>query len=235
MSNEVEAAESRLVEEWIRPALGPGTEVRIGAPGESGLDDGTRVALTLLDIAPAPPPRQVTGPVPLQLRARYLVTVSSQTPSAQHQALADLGFSAGIVRGVELDPAPPPPAYWQSLGATSRPSLTVSVLLQRARPTHAAPRVREPLVTRWTPSRPLSGVVMGPGDVPIAGALVEVEGAPHSAYSNHRGEFAFSAVPGSEPPPTLLVSAKGTHLRVRVDATASPDEPVLIRVPLSES
>ena len=75
---------------------------------------------------------------------------------------------------------------------------------------------------------------MGPGDVPIAGALVEVEGQPQTTYSNHRGEFAFRAVPGGEPLPTLVVHAKGARLRVRLDEKSSPSDALLIRVPLSE-
>jgi len=70
--------------------------------------------------------------------------------------------------------------------------------------------------------------------IPIAGALVEVEGQPQTTYSNHRGEFAFRAVPGGEPLPTLVIHAKGARLRVRLDEKSSPSDALLIRVPLSE-
>jgi hypothetical protein len=233
VNSEVTHAEARLVDEWIRPAVGPEVEVRFGSVAGTGLSDGKAVVLTLLDIAPFPAPRRGTAPAPLQLRARYLVSVLGFDQSEQGQCLAELAFQAGPLVHVDLDPAPPGPALWTALGTPARPALVASVLLERERRTRKVARVREPLVTEWAVARPLAGVVVGPGDIPIAGALVEVEGFGLNTYSNHRGEFAFRSVPGTEPPPTLVVSAKGAQLRVRVDAGV-PEESVLIRVPLSE-
>lgn len=233
-SDEVVAAESRLIEQWIRPAVGAEAALRVGDVAEAPLSDGVEVTLTMLELAPAPAARRGNTPVPMQLRARYLVSVRG-SPSARHQALADLAFAAGVLPGIELDPMAPGPALWRSLGTTARPALVVSVLLTRERKLRAAPRVRQPLETRWRSSTPLAGRVLGPGDVPIAGALVEVEGAPLAAYSDHRGEFRFRAVPGGDASPTLVVSAKGERLTVRVQESHGPDDPVLIRVPISES
>lgn len=235
VNSEVTLAETRLVEEWVRPAVGPDVEVRIGHVADPGLSDGRAVVLTLLDIAPFPATRRGSAPAPLQLRARYLVSVLGFDATERGQCLAELAFRAGPLIRVELDPSPPEPALWGALGTSARPALIASVLLERERRTPSAPRVREPLVTQWSAARPISGVVLGPRDIPIAGALVEVEGFPLTTYSNHRGEFAFRSVPGAEPPPTLVVTAKGTHLRVRVDTTVDPEAAVLIRVPLSES
>jgi len=234
VNKEVQLAESRLVDEWVRPAIGPEVDVRFGSVGDSGLSDGKAVVLTLLDIAPSPTSRRGTTPAPLQLRARYLVTVPGFEPTERGQCLAELAFLAGPLIRVELEPSPPSHTLWESLGVPARPALIVSVLLERERRSRPVSRVREPLVTRWAPAHPLTGVVMGPGDVPIAGALVEVEGFPLTTYSNHRGEFAFRSVPGVEPPPTLVVSAKGTHLRVRVGTGGGPEDPLLIRVPIPE-
>jgi hypothetical protein len=234
VNTEVLLAESRLVDEWVRPAIGPEVEVRFGSVGDPGLSDGKAVVLTLLDIAPSPASRRGSTPPPLQLRARYLVTVRGFDPTELGQCLAELAFLAGPLTRVELEPLPPSPTLWESLGTTARPALIASVLLERERRGRKVSRVREPLITRWSPAHPLTGVVMGPGDIPIAGALVEVEGFPLTTYSNHRGEFAFRSVPGVEPPPTLVVSAKGTHLRVRVGGGGGPEDPVLIRVPIPE-
>ena len=235
MSNEIAEAESRLTDRWILPALGPNAHIRVGRIDDSTPSDGTTVTLTLIDIAAAPPPRGAAGLPPLQLRARYLVTIAAADAVAERQALAELGFSAGPVTDVELEPKALSLELWRSLGVSIRPALLVSVLLQRERQGRPVRRVRQPLITKWTASRPVSGVVVGPGDVPIAGALVEVDGLPQTVYSNHRGEFAFRSVPGADPPPTLVVSAKGATVRVRVDGDASASAPLLIRIPLSES
>jgi hypothetical protein len=230
VNEEVMHAEARLVEEWIRPAIGPAVEVRFGNVGDPGLGGGKAIVLTLLDITPCPAPRRGTVPAPLQLRARYLVSVVGFDPTERGQCLAELAFLAGPLVRVELEASPPSLALWRSLGTPARPALVATVILERARVPRRVPLVREPLITEWTPSRPVSGVVVGPGRIPIAGALVEVEGAALATYSNSRGEFAFRSVPGSEPPPMLLVSAKGTQLRVRVAA-----DRLLIQVPLPES
>jgi hypothetical protein len=234
VSSEVAEAESRLTDRWIRPALGPDAHVRVGRIDDSTSSDATAVTLTLIDIAPAPLPHGPVGLPPLQLRARYLVTIAAADANAERQALAELAFSAGPITDVELDHKALSIELWRSLGVPIRPALLVSVLLQRERH-RPMRRVRQPLITKWAASRPVSGVVVGPGDVPIAGAFVEVEGLPQTAYSNHRGEFAFRAVPGDDPPPTLVVSAKGATVRVRVDGDATASAPLLIRIPLSES
>jgi hypothetical protein len=233
LSTEVTEAEQRLTERWIRPALGPDVHVRVGRIDDAPPSDGTTVTLTLIDIAPAPLPPGPVGPPPLQVRARYLVTVVAAQADAERQALAELAFAASPVTELELEKAPGP-EVWLSLGVATRPALVASVLWQRERRARAIRRVRQ-LVAKWSSSRPLLGVVVGPGDVPIAGALVEVEGLPQTAYSNHRGEFAFRGVPGDDAPPTLVVSAKGATVRVRVDGDATATAPFLIRIPLSES
>lgn len=233
MSSEVADAESRLAEQWIRAALGQDVQVRVGAIADAAPGGATAVTLTLLHIAQAPRPRTTAGIPPLLLRARYLVTITAPEEAAERQALAELAFAATPGTEVALEQAAPGPELWQSLGVRGRPALCVSVLLQRERRRRTVPRVKE-LVTQFSPSRPLAGVVVGPGDVPIAGAFVEVEGLEQSTYSNHRGEFAFRSVPGAEPLPTLVVRAKGTSVRVRV-GEAPASAPLVIRVPLSES
>ncbi|HXE84783.1 MAG TPA: hypothetical protein VN513_15760 [Gemmatimonadales bacterium] len=235
MSSEVADTESRLTDGWIRPALGSDVNVEVGSPTDSAPADNTSVTLTLMDIAPAPPARTADGIPPLKLRARYLVTVAAKSAMAARQALADLAFSAAPSEDVELLPTAPGPELWQSLGVRARPAVVVSVLFQRERQTRPVARVRHPLITRWAPSRALAGVVLGPGNVPIAGALVEVEGLSQSTYSNHRGEFAFGSVPAGEPSPTLVIRAKGTRVRVRIASQAAESAPIVIRVPVPES
>lgn len=233
MNNEVTDAETRLADRWIVPALGPDARIRVGRIDDAAPGDGVAVTLTLLDIAPAPLPHGPVGLPPVQLRARYLVTVAAKDPVVERQSLAELAFTAGPVTQVDVERAPGP-EVWRALGVATRPALVVAMLLQRQRH-RPMQRVRQPLVTTWAGSRPVAGVVLGPGDVPIAGALVEVEGLPQTAYSNHRGEFALRSVPGVDPPPTLVVSAKGATVRVRVDGDATASAPLLVRIPLSES
>lgn len=229
MNEEVLHAEARLVADWVRPALGAAIEVRFAAIGDPGSDAGKALLFTLLDLTRCPAPRRGTEPAPLQLRARYLVSTVGFEAAERAQCLADLAFQAGPQIRVELDPSPTA-VFWQTLGVAARPALIAAILLERERPSHPVPRVRAPLITRWAPSRPVSGVVMGPGSIPIAGALIELEGYPETTYSNARGEFGFRSVPGTDPPPKLVVRTKGTELRVPI-----AEDRLVIQVPIPAS
>jgi len=229
VNDEVLNAEARLVADWVRPALGPAIEVRFGAVGDSGPDAGKALLFTLLDLARVPAPRRGTAPAPLQLRARYLVSTLGFEAGERAQCLAELAFQAGPQIRVELDPSPAP-GFWQALGTAARPALIAVILLERERPSRPVPRVRAPLITRWAPTRPVTGIIMGPGSIPIAGALIELEGSPESTYSNARGEFGFRSVPGTDPPPKLVVRTKGTELRVPVS-----EDRLVIQVPIPAS
>ena len=73
---------------------------------------------------------------------------------------------------------------------------------------------------------PLRGVVLGPGDVPIAGARVEIPPANLSTSTDRLGRFAFAAVASGPYPTTLRVLAKGRELTQTVVTVGA--EPIVI-------
>jgi hypothetical protein len=225
------AAEAHLVDTWIRPALGD-VVVAFAAPPISGAGGPPSIHLTLLDTVPATAARATHQPGPLQLRARFLVTASAPTQGEADRAIVALAFAALATGTPELEREPPGADLWPAIGFEARPSLVIRTLLELERHVPLARRVRK-VVTHWVPRRPLTGRVVGPEDIPIAGALIEVEGMGLTAYSNHRGEFRLVGVPVGPPVPTLVVTAKGTRLTLPAESPAG--QSLLIRVPLPES
>jgi hypothetical protein len=233
VSGEIGDAEGRLLEQWIRPTLG---DAQVGfddaGPAADATGAGLRVGLRLLDVLPSPTPRGHETP-PLRLQARYAVTVSGGKTGESRAALADLAFAALGSELLELERATPPVDYWRALALPPRPALVVRLLLVRVGARTRAPLVRVPLSPRWSGLRPLDGmVVIGPDNVGVAGALIELDGQGLATYSDHRGAFHFAAVPDEPAIRTIIVQAKGRRLAFQ--AKRGP-KPVVLTLPLPES
>ncbi len=136
MSGEMRDAEERLVQHWIRPALGSQVVVEFGGagPGSGGALHAVRVRL--LDLVPGPAPQGRQEPV-AQLQARYVVTVTGTNGVGPRAALAELAFAALFSGVVELERATGPLEYWSALSIPPQPCLLVRITLQRG-PSSAA-------------------------------------------------------------------------------------------------
>jgi hypothetical protein len=88
------------------------------------------------------------------------------------------------------------------------------------------------MVIKNAPLQPLVGRVMGPGDIAIMGARVELPALNLSTATDFRGRFQFAAVPSDPPIKLLRLNAKGQTFTVHVEKL---DEPMIIRVKESES
>jgi hypothetical protein len=80
----------------------------------------------------------------------------------------------------------------------------------------------------------LEGVILGPEDVPISGASVELVDLETTTRTDSRGAFVFEAVPSEPPPRRLLVRVKGKETDIDLDALPFGDEPLVIRIDLSD-
>ncbi|MGZ6682465.1 MAG: hypothetical protein ACXVFK_19875, partial [Solirubrobacteraceae bacterium] len=81
-----------------------------------------------------------------------------------------------------------------------------------------APPVRAPLVLRGAGLRRLGGIVLGPGDVPVADAFVELPLLGLATRSDRRGRFTFAAVP-TDQAAQLVVHAKARTFPFSVDGS----------------
>ncbi|WP_309893001.1 carboxypeptidase regulatory-like domain-containing protein [Archangium sp.] len=215
---------------WVGRVLG-GAPVSLAVPDRETVDRG--VGLYLLELGPAPPPRTARRP-PLRVSLCYLVTAGAESPERAHHVLGELVFAAMEEPDFEVDLSPVPVAMWTALGVLPRPSFRLRVPLERERPMPVVPRVKVPLITRTVPSTALLGRVVGPGDLPITDAVVELPSMGLSARTDTWGRFRFASVPADTPLGRLEVRAKGAVLAVRAEELPTEEGALLVRLPLKE-
>jgi hypothetical protein len=215
---------------WVGEVVG-NTPVSFAVPERNLREHG--VSLYLLELGSAPPARSVRR-VPLQFSVCYLITVSAETIERTHQLLGELVFAALETPDFEVDLSAIPVEMWTALGAPPQPAFRLRVPVRRERAEPNVRRVRFPLVTHMVPNEVLLGRVVGPGDVPIPGALVELPMLKLSTRTDARGSFRFPLVPSLESIGRLEVRAKGEVLQVGAEALVAEEGQLVIRMPLKE-
>jgi hypothetical protein len=218
------------IEEWIGQ-VAAGTAVWFEPP--TARKDRTGVGLYLLDLVEAPSARG-SGPVPLQVKLRYLVTTWASSSQEEHRLLGQLVFAALQREGWEVELGPLPPALWYAFGVPPRPAFQLVIPLRLERPSRPAPRVREPLIFQVAPSQPLAGQVLGPGDVPLASARIELPGLELSAETDPDGRFLFARVPSEPRAKTFRVSARGDVQEFQAEAPPAGGGLLTIRFKVQE-
>lgn len=228
----IDEVDQRL-KSWVGRVLGD-APVSLAVPQRESVERG--VGLYLLELAPAPPtrPAHASRRPPLRVSLCYLVTAGGESPERAHHLLGELVFAALEEPDFEVDLSPPPVPLWAALGMAPRPAFRLRVPLERERPVPAVPRVKEPLITRAVPAVPLLGRVVGPGDIPIPEALVELPSMGLSARTDAKGLFRFASVPSATPLGRLEVRAKGAVLAVRAEELPTEEGALVVRLPLKE-
>jgi hypothetical protein len=154
-------------------------------------------------------------------------------PKAAHRILGTLLAAAAQHPDCEVDLAPLPWSGWSALGVMPQPSFFLCVPMElRRQPTQV------PLVKKFQPSfselQPLHGIVIGPDNVPVPGAVIRVPGTNTTATTDHRGQFQLAGVPVHPPVTTLQVRAKGNESIVNLGNDGPYPERVVIHYQPSE-
>jgi carboxypeptidase family protein/uncharacterized protein DUF4255 len=224
------------IREWIGSVVTE-AEVVLGLPGDSVQNE--QIGLYLMDLAQGNCARVGKLP-PLKINLRYLVTARSPRPEEAHRLLGELIFAAlkkpeKEAPEFEVVIEPLPVEAWAVLGAAPQPSFFLRAPLRQERPEPKVPLVREPIVLQPAPMRPLSGVVSGPGGIPVMGARIELASIGVAARTDEKGRFRFGGVPANAPL-KFLVQAKGKQQEIDYSgqAAASGDEPLEIRLQFTE-
>ena len=76
----------------------------------------------------------------------------------------------------------------------------------------------------------MEGVVLGPGDVPISDAFVEIPSLALTTRSDGRGRFRFAAIPTAPAKQQLRVRAKAREFPFTVDSS----KPSVLRLDLAK-
>lgn len=212
---------TRSLRDWIQTVSKTPVAVRSAADWETS----TGIAVRLVSMSPTPTPRN--GRRALTIRLDYFVTPTLDDPLAEHRVLGELLFAALSQSDFKIMAQDDAVKLRDDLKIPLLPGLFISADLQREPETVVARPVRRPLVIKGDTIRPLEGVVLGPQNIPIMDALVELPALNLSVLTDERGRFRFAGAPASGS--TKLFATKN-HVRVGIDAGQA--RPVTIRIPL---
>src|SRR6266567_9211748 len=222
----IDKADERMVA-WVQSIAG---SVNVVLEFPQAAVATSSVSVYLMEVLPTPAMRLAREPEPLKLTLRYLVTSCGGSPEEAHRILGQLILAALATPKMEVEAEPVPPSVWQSFGQAVRPSFVVRVPLVQERPAKFAPKVRQPIVIKNSPLQPLFGQVLGPGNIGIMDASVEVPALNLCTRTDAQGRVYFAALPTEPPIQLLRVHAKGRDIDVSPVRRPEPNQPLLINL-----
>ncbi|WP_338863678.1 carboxypeptidase-like regulatory domain-containing protein [Myxococcus stipitatus] len=223
----IDAVDQRL-KSWVGRIAGD-APVYLGVPDRETVEHG--VCLYLLELGPAPLSRGGRR-MPLQISVCYLVTAGADSPERAHRLLGELVFAALEESEFEVDLTLVSAAIWAGLRVPPRPGFRLRLSVRRERPQPVVHHVRFPTLAPLAEA--LLGCVVGPGDKPIPGALVELPSLSLATRTDDQGCFRFPRVPPVASVGRLEVRARGELLALGPEVLAAGPQPLLIRLPLKE-
>jgi hypothetical protein len=219
MIDQIDAGLTKWVEgvvAGVRPSFAP----------PSDAEDGLAISLYLLEIVDDPR-RQHSGRPKLQPSLRYLVTTRAGEPQDAHRLLGVLFYAALDNPDYEVELDRVDTELWSALGIAPRPAFILRLPLPHEWTLPELPLVTQGPVTSITGLATLYGQVLGPGDIPLAGARVELANLNRWVTTGRRGRFALAGVPPAPAPKTVLITARGREHFSTTCETGSEEAPVI--------
>ncbi len=210
---------------WARQVL-PSVDLQLTAPAESA--GNSCVYLYLMGLRPAPPSQHIRR-APLTVTLNYLVTSAAGDPEEAHRLLGELLFAAMSHERFEVDLETLSLQSWHAFGVAPRPAFVLRTPLQLERPQQLQ-RVTSYAKMRPMPAVPFVGILLGPGDLPIAGARITLTELGSNTTTDNAGRFRFPTTPSGKTAKRLRIQAKGLDVETTAVPSADPmHEPVIIR------
>ncbi len=204
------------------------TKVTLSPPGA---DQGL-VSLYLIQVARVMTPNESprNSPPPSIIMLHYLVSVQDDDLLRAHRLLGDLMFAALEEPDFEVNLDPFPLAAWTAFQHIPQPAFVLKVPLRRERPEREVKLVTKPLDLRAVQVTSLHGLLLGPEDIPVHGALVELPELQLVQRTNRKGAFLFTSIPAGARKRTLLIRAKGKVIEQTIQRPGTAADPVVVRV-----
>ncbi len=193
----------------------------------AGAEAKAQAATYLLEVLRTPVARTEKR-APLQMSLRFLICAWAAKPDQANDVLLRLAFAAMEQEGWELEFDALPMQAWSAFGISPRPSFVLRVPLRVERPEERAKLVRS-IKLQGLPITTLQGSVLGPDDVPIAGATVEAPALQRWATTDGHGRFVLTGLPQAAQN-RLVVNAKGKRIEVSPEGGLDPSQPLMIRL-----
>ncbi len=220
----------QYLKDWIGSVISD-ADISLSLPVEQS--NRPMVSLYLLDLHPSPPAK---GPrrTPLQIVFRYLVTSWAQRAEEAHALLSELVFAAMEHTELEVDLEPVPASLWQAFGILPGPAFMLRVPIRRERPATDVMLVNSGIEMKHSPMASLEGLLMGPDDIPIANAIVDLPAYHLATRTDSNGRFWFSGVPAKPAVKRFRIQARGRHFAVEAEPKAEGQGPIIINFNLGE-
>jgi len=192
--------------DWIGVVL-PGVSVSARSLAAREREDG--VDVRLVGLSPRAPPRVPAPPFIVELE--YLITLRMSDAFSEQRLLADLLLAA--IDQPEYEIVTRSAAeLCVTLGIPAAAGFVLKTPLLRPRVAKRAPLVRFPLEVHTADLCLLQGKVVGPGDVPIAGAVISTNDRVSRTDAN--GNFQIPGVPDEGKAVALHVRARGLEAQM---------------------
>jgi hypothetical protein len=213
---------TRELVDWVKGRC-PGVPATALGLADAAPQDG--IGVRLIHVSPRMEPRARDRLI-RTLALDYLISVRAGDPLAEHRLVANLAFAIMDVSDYELVTGQSAAQAYAAAGLPPAAGLVVRGHASRVDDIAQAPLVREPAITRVAPLGFVDGIVLGPGDVPVPGAVVILGDGDRSAVTGPDGRFRFASA--ADAPVRVAARAHG-----RTNATAATaGEPAVIKLPL---
>jgi hypothetical protein len=176
------------------------------------------------------PARHEKRTVPLQFTLRYLVTASHEDPLTAHRLLGLLLVAASDHKELEVELEPLPAEAWHAFGVPPQPAFLLHAPLKKDRPESPAKQVLKSVEIIKRPMASLTGLLLGPKDIPIANARIELVGCDAKATTDSKGRFRFDAISAVPQARRLRIYTKGRTLMAGTPPQSEVSGPMLIRL-----
>lgn len=168
--------------------------------------------IRLLRVAPEPAPREVRNRTQ-QVWLDYLVTLRHDDPLLEQRYLAELVFSCTKAAAYRVDPDALP--WLRDLGLPATAAFVLRAPLKRIEVLLPAALVRFPHRLEYADIAVFEGLVLGPDEVPIAGARIDADGLPSMA-TDARGRFRLVGGSVGSAPMNVRVRARDVEARTDI-------------------
>lgn len=204
------------------------------APPSGQVPEKPTVSVYLFDLLPASVARNSRRTPSLQLQLRYLITATAKDPAKAHNMLGELVFAAMEHGEFHVDLEQLPAAIWSALGVPPAPAFLLRTHLVRERE-QTTQQVRKAVDINSSPLDGVSGIVVGPDEIPITNARVEYAYTGVATRTDSKGRFYLAAIPESSDARQFLVQAKGREQSVSMKPKDMQNQPVVIHFDVLEA
>ena len=209
--------------DWIG-SIAADADVVLDFPQQTGKKP--TVGLYLLDLGSGVPTHK-DRPAPLQISLRYLVSTWAPDSATAHNLLGRLVFAAMESADLDVQLDAVTAETWTALGVPARPAFAFRVPLEQERTVTPGARVLRQPDIRLFPTGSLTGVVVGPDDVPLPRAQVELPSLNLNTRTDVQGRFRFAAIPLDRPELVVRVRLKGLEVSTKTAAAAKTETLVI--------